>query len=71
MSDDTTAQRNKTMTDLNDLWRDIDALGGAVCPGDPMASGYSEALNDVIDILEQYGFAEGAAPAENNRRTVV
>lgn len=49
--------------DLRNLWREIDALGGYVRPGDQKGNGYVEALDDVMEILERHGFAEGIAPA--------
>jgi hypothetical protein len=54
------------MKDLRNLWRDIDALGGAYHPNDREAAGYAEALDDVAAILERYGFAEGVAPVNDN-----
>lgn len=50
------------MIDLRNLWRDIDARGGRFRPNDREAAGYAAALDDVIAILERYGFAEDVAP---------
>jgi hypothetical protein len=45
------------------LWREVDALGGAE-NGESYSRGYSEALSDVLAILERRGFTEHADPLD-------
>jgi hypothetical protein len=50
------------------LWREVDALGGARDEDDLKSIGYSNALDDVLAILERRGFTEHADPLDELER---
>ncbi len=47
---------------LDNLYRDIEALGGAVMM-DGYDEGYTDGLNDALAILRKYGFGVDLAPS--------